>query len=133
MAHGEIYLVILNQNAIASGIDPGEVRHIISIGLKPANHRVFGIENPTDRGGLSPIVKWAVIANFIGTVVQITGRSVIHAEAAVGVVGLPGFVRSLEQNIGVARIVADDKDNMIIRPGIRPDQMCEINAGGSIG
>ena len=36
-------------------------------------------------------------------------RAGVQAVAAVGVVGLPGLIGGLEQDVGVARVVADDE------------------------
>ena len=46
------------------------------------------------------------------------GRAGVQAVAAVVVVGLPGGVGGLEQQIGVARVVADDEDDVARAAGV---------------
>src|SRR6185437_326166 len=53
----------------------------------------------------------------------------IQAEASVVVVGLPGLIRSLHQEIGMACVVANHKEYLTLVAVVRPDQVDEVEPG----
>ena len=64
--------------------------------------------------------------------VRVAGRAVdrarVEAVAAVGVVGLPGLVGGLEQDVGVARVVAHDEHDVAAAAGVVADQVRDVHA-----
>jgi hypothetical protein len=74
----------------------------------------------------------AVVADLVRTIRRRPERALaagVEAGAAVAVVGLPGLVRGLEDDVGVARVVADDEDDVAGAEGVRPHQAGDVDAG----
>ena len=78
---------------------PVRVADVVAVGLQPAHHRVLGVEDAI-LGRVAARGERPVVAHLVGAA---GGRAGVEAVAAVGVVGLPGGVRGLEQQVGARR------------------------------
>src|SRR5581483_1384295 len=93
--------------------------------------RVLGVEDEVVVGGVVAGKDRAVVADLVGAAAG--GVEVVEALAAVGVVGLPGAVGGLEEQVGVAGIVADDEEDVAGAAGVLADQPGEVDATGGAG
>ncbi len=109
--------VVGDLRAAAVGVDTGEVTDVVAVHLEPAQHRIFGVEQPALRRA-NPRVERAVVAHLRGTAAAAVDRRVrnrtaaVQARTAVAVVGLPRGVGGLKEQLRVARIVTDDEDDV---------------------
>ena len=78
---------------------PREVADVVAVGLEPPHHRVLGVEDPI-LGRRPTRGERPVVADLVGAA---GGVADVEAVAAVLVVGLPGRVGGLEEEIGLAR------------------------------
>ena len=105
--------VLEQLRAVPIGIHAGEVADVVAVALEPPHHRVLGVEEPGQVRAVREVAaarrERAVVAHLVGTA---GGRSEVEAVAAVGVVGLPGEVRGLIEEIGGARVVAHHEDDV---------------------
>ena len=136
VAHREIRLMRLDQRARAIGVDAREVADVVPVGFEPADHRVFGVEQPALRIVVARIER-AVVADLRGARgARILGGGVhertvaIEARAAKVVVRLPRRIGRLEQDVGCARIVANDEDDVTRTRagGHEPRQLRQVDA-----
>ena len=127
VAHRHEGLVLQELAAAAGGVDTGEVADVVAVALEPAEHRVLGVEEPVlDRS--APGDEGAVVAHLVG----VPGTRV-EAVAAVAVVRLPGGVRCLEQEIGVAVVVAHDEGDVARPAVVGAPGPGDVETGGRVG
>src|SRR5579883_312556 len=130
--------MVLDEGAVARRVYTGEVTDVIAILLQPLDHGVFRTEDP----GVGFLVESSgihrtVVADLKGTVVQVPDRAglAIEAAGAVVVVSLPSLIGSLIEDVGVTRVISDDKDNMaaVISAvaGVVPEQMSNVHSRNS--
>src|SRR6185503_16633262 len=104
--------------AEAIGVDAGPVLRVVAVGLEPADHRVFAVEQPAALVVIARVERTVVADLRRAGRARVVARAVVEravaveARAAVGeprvlVVGLPRRVGGLEEDVGLARIVAD--------------------------
>ncbi len=113
-------------------IDVGEVADVVAIALEPADHRVLGVEQPVLGRRIAGRER-PVVADLVG----VSGGSAVQAVAAVLVVRLPGRVRGLDEEVGLAVVVANDECDMArqiaaVRPRASAGQ-CRCRNVASIG
>ena len=108
VADREEDLVVEDLGAAAVGVHAGEVADVVAVALQPADHRVLGVEQPV-LGGRAAGRERPVVADLVGAAGIGAGAADVEAVAAVVVVGLPGRVGGLEEEVGVAVVVADDE------------------------
>ncbi len=98
-------------------VDSGEIADVVAIGLEEAHAGILGMEHGVDGAKMARIER-TIVARLVraGFVSQVAG--VLESEAAVGavstitVVSLPGGIGGLEQDVGVAVVVAHDEVDM---------------------
>src|SRR6185436_5842245 len=120
-------------------VDAGDVLHVVAVGFEEAHHRIFGVEQEALRivraGVERPVV--ADLGRAAGTRIDRAGvalrAAAVQAAAAVLVVRLPRRIRSLEHDVGLARIVTDDERNVARPAGIGAGQLRDVDAGGGSG
>ena len=107
-------LVIEDLAPSPGAVDPGEVADVVAVSLQPADHRVLGVERRVLRsrtaGG-----EGAVVADLVGPGRIRPGPAVaalVQAPAAVLVVGLPGRVLRLEEEVRLTGVVTDDEEDV---------------------
>src|SRR6185437_15914764 len=109
-------MMVQNEIAESCSVDRTEVRHVVSIGLEKANHRIFGIK---DLGIILNLLKRTVITYFVCAISQVSAaRRTVKTVSTVRVVGLPAFISSLEKNGRLACVVADHERNETVPTGI---------------
>src|SRR5207244_2103119 len=112
------------------GVDAADVAEVVAVGLEPADHRVLGVEQ--ERLGLAVAGdEGAVVADLVGAAGwQVLGDVLVEGVAAVVVVGLPGGVGGLDEDVGVAGVVADDEEDVVDAGGaVGAAQAGEVDAG----
>ena len=100
--------VLADLGAEAVAVDVREVRDVVAVALQPAHHRVLGVEDPV-LGGVLARGERPVVADLVGPPRR---RARVEAVAAVSVIGLPGGVRGLEEEIRASVVVADDEGDV---------------------
>jgi hypothetical protein len=103
--------VVEDLGASAVAVHTREIAHVVAVSLQPPDHRVLGVEDKI-LGTCGAGVEGAIVADLIGTARVGAGPSHVEAVAAIVVIGLPGRIGRLEQQVGVAVVVADDEDDM---------------------
>ena len=112
--------------AAALGIHAGRVAHVVPVGFEPAHHRILVAEQPRAAIRVAARHKRPVVTHLVGTAGRLAG---IEAVAAVIVVGLPRRVGRLEQDVGMARVVAHDEDHVARAARIRANELGDVDAG----
>src|SRR5262249_7950510 len=113
------YLVLLDDRRITrlGDIHAAGIAQVIPVLLQKTNHVVLGVHEPAAAAVIQRGVPWPVVGNLRGTFV---GRRAprwavacarVQAVAALAVIGLPGLVVGLEQNVRMTRVIADDERN----------------------
>ena len=136
VADREVNPVPLDQRRAGVGIDAGEVAHVVAVGFEPAEHRVFGVEQPA-LGIVIACIERAVVADLhaAGRAAVIAAGvglrpAAVEAHAAKAVVRLPCRIGGLEQQVRRARIVAHDERD-VARAGayaVGARQLREVDA-----
>ena len=109
----------------AVAVDPGEVADVVAVSLDEADQRRGGVEDPVLGGGAAA-GEGAVVADLVGAAGR---RPRVEAVAAVLVVGLPGGVVGLDEQVRVAVVVADDEDDVALpRRPVLPDEVGDVDA-----
>ena len=105
----EIGLVVQEQAAEAVGVDPCHVGDVVAVLLQPRDRGVFGAEEIVLRAGIGsdaaarrdrPVVAERVGAS--GTLARCGAVAAVKVRATPAVIGLPGLVRGLEDDVAVA-------------------------------
>ena len=127
VTNGDEHLVLEQLGAAAVGVDAGGIADVVAVSLQEADHRILGAEEVGERGvvarGQRPVVAHLVRAAHR----QIA--AVVQAAAAVVVVGLPGRVGGLEQQIGMSVVVADHEDDVAFaEDAVFARQLGDVNA-----
>ena len=112
MPHRHEDSVLGNQRAVAVRIHASEITDVVPVRLEPANHVKFVTEKVTQK-----VVDRPVVTHFVSAADRV---SRIKTVPAVVVVSLPGCVGRLHQNVGMAGIVAHDKNYGTRLAGIQP-------------
>ena len=118
--------MVADQRAVSIAVDARRIGNVVSVGLEPAHHRVFGVEDPVLSTVNGARIEGSVIADFVRASRRLTG---IEAVTTVVVVRLPRRVRCLEQHIRMTTIVADDEEDMARAIGVDTHDFGEIDAG----
>ena len=100
------------------GVNARPVLDVEAVGLEPPQHRILRAEDPALVAGDAGVER-AIVAR-LGRASRAAVRraaiadraATVEAVAAVGVVGLPGGVRGLDQHVGLPRVVADDEHDV---------------------
>src|SRR6516162_10461886 len=101
--------MVKNDLAATVAIDAGKVRHVKSVRFQPPDHRVLGVEEPAQGPEDRPAIERSVVAHFV----RATSRgSRVQTVAAVAVVGQPGGIRRLKENVRTPAIIAHDEDDV---------------------
>ena len=116
-------LVVLEDRRVAGlgDVEAAGVADVVAVRLQEPDHRVLGVHEPARAVVVRRGVPRPVVGHLGGALVRlgVAGRAVdragVQAVAAVGVVGLPGLVGGLEQDVGVARVVAHDERDQAAR------------------
>src|SRR5437762_2061220 len=95
----------------------GGVTDIQPVGFEPPHHRVLRVEDSVVLFVAASRNKWPVVTDLVRASGVRTGRARVEAVTPVRVVGLPGGVRRLEQQIRPPRVVADNEDDVTATPG----------------
>ena len=112
--HGQKEPVVRDELAPPVAVDPGGVAHVVAARLQEPHEGVLRVED----GVHGPVVagfERTVVAHLVGAGRPPVLARVLGVEASVGavptvsVVGLPGGVGGLEQDVGAARVVANDE------------------------
>ena len=113
-----------------AGVEVRRVADVVAVALEPADHGVFGGEEPVLLVAATSGER-TVVAELLG--VHAGGSRAVGVVPAVGVVGLPGRVRGLGQEIGAAVVVAHDEDD-VARPSVVGSRgPGDVDAGCRIG
>ena len=128
-------LVVLQQRWVAADVRARGVAHVVAVALEEADHRVLGAgEEPRAAAVVLGRVEGPVVGDLVGGLVGggIAGRAghraLVEAVAAVGVVGLPGRVGGLQQDVRVARVVAHDEHDLAVAARVVADEMGDVHA-----
>jgi hypothetical protein len=104
MPHRQEDFVLSDQTAVAVRVYASGIRDVIPVGLEEPNYRVFMDEKIKV---VLRRVDWPVVTDFESAADWV---SLIKTVPAVVVVGLPGSVGGLLQNVGMAGIIAHDEN-----------------------
>ena len=139
MTYRQEQLVVGNQVAAPVAVDAGEIADVVAVRLEPAHHWILGVEQPVLTAIHASRVERTVVTDLVRPAIGAsTGTGTtpgVQAIAAVGVVGLPGRIRGLEQDVGRTRIVAHDEDDVACPAGIGAilaDRFREVDSGDGI-
>ena len=129
MPRRDVGLVIGDQAAAARRVHPGEIRHVVAVGFQPPDHRILSVKYP--RGGFKgPRVEGPVVADLERARAQIEYvGGTVEIGAAKIVICLPGFVRSLVQHVGMARVITHDEGYVAVALRVGSNQMRKIDSG----
>ena len=128
-------LVFKDFRAAAISVERGEVADVVAVGLQPADKRIFGLKKPVvcpktviRRTGQ----KRPVVTDFSSFLRGIAVVRVFYETEAIAVISLPGGIGGLEQQVGTAGVIPDNKYNMARTAGITPHQSGDINPGNGV-
>ena len=116
-------LVLLKDRRIAGlgDVEATGVADVVAVRLQETDHRVLGVHEPACAVVVLPGMPGPVVGHLGGALIRlgVAGRAVdraaVQAVATLGVVGLPGLVGGLEQDVGVARVVAHHERDQAAR------------------
>ena len=137
VAAGDEDLVVLEQQRRAAvDVDARDVAHVVAVALEEADHRVLGAgEQPRaaavvlgggERAGCRRPCRRPCRRRVAG---RAGDGARVEAVAAVGVVGLPGRVGGLDEDVRVARVVAHDEHDVAVAAGVVADELRDVDAG----
>ena len=119
-----VNLMVPDQPGVALYVDGRHVADIVAIALEPADHRVLGVEQivfqlrSAGREG-------AVIAELLR---HRRAGAAVGVVAAIWIVGLPGGVGGLEQQVRVAGIIPHDERDMACPAVVGARWSSDVNA-----
>ena len=136
MAHREKDLAIEQLGPLRTpvGVDAGHVAHVVAVCLQPVNGGYFLPENEVLGAGVSADAvargDRPVIAHLVGSPIAARGgAAAVQAVPAPTIVGVPGRVRRLEDNIMERLIVADNEGDVVLAAcRVLTHQMRKVNA-----
>ena len=125
-------LVVQELGAARCRVEAADVAHVVPVPLEPADHGVLAAEEPAERRVVACRVR-AVVAHLVSADAADAAVG-IEAVAAIVVVRLPCLVRSLEDDVGVIAVVADDEDDVAAGRAlpVRPHEVCDVDAGNGV-
>ncbi len=131
-----IGLVIEQQAAIAVDVHTRQVRNIVAVLLQPVDTCIFSAEQVVLRTGIraNPATgrNRPVVTDSIGATSALPRcRTITAVEVCTtpAVIGLPGLVSGLEDDIAVAVVVAHDERDLIFAEGaVLSHELGDINA-----
>ena len=132
-----LWLVSSDAPAAVPTSIPRRVGDVVAVRLQEPDHRVLGVHQPAAalvviRGVERPVVR--DLRRRPCTRPGLPGgqfdRALVQAVAAVGVVGLPRLVGGLEEDVGVARVVAHDERRCGCRPVASSRTRCAMYTPG---
>ena len=134
-------LVLLKDRRIAGlgDVEATGVPDVVAVRLQEPDHRVLGVHEPARAVVVRPGMPGPVVGHHGGALIRlgVAGRAVdraaVQAVATLGVVGLPGLVGGLEQDVGVAWVVAHHERDQAFAAGVVANQVREIQAGHCVG
>ena len=113
----------------AIGVDAARVRDAVPVLLHEPDQRVLVGEVEVAALTVATGDEGAVITQLVGT----TAGALIHAGAAVGVVGLPGGVGRLEKHVRFACPIPYDEGDVALAARVRARQQGEVHPGDRRG
>src|SRR5262249_8033806 len=130
------HLVLLDcrRGAGLGHVNATGVAHVIPVLLQEADHWVFGVHEPAASAGSAGYPR-PVVGHRGGTRIGLGGPrgavaaalvKVVASSAGPGVVGLPRLVVGLEQDAGVASVVADDEWDLAAAARVVAHQVRDI-------
>src|SRR6266404_863417 len=96
-----------------------EITEVVAVRLEPANHGSFRREKPRVPIGYG---ERPVVTDFVMRI------SRIEIAPTVVVVGVPGLVGRLHQDVRMAGIITHDKNRGARLPGVQPDESGKIDS-----
>ncbi len=111
------------------GVDAGDVADVVAVALHEAHHRVLVGEEEVAAADAAPGAHRAVVGELVGATV---GAAVVEVRPAVGVVGDPGRVGGLEDDVGGAGVVAHDEGD-VAGVAVAALQVGDVDAGHRSG
>ena len=140
---------------LASTSDAAGVADVVPVLLEELDHRELGVEQPRLAAVVEGGVPGPVVRDREGALVALRAagradgvrvarerrrrlgpRALVEAVAAPGVVGLPGLVGGLVDDVRVAGVVADDEGDLALAAGVVAHQLGHVDArdrGGGHG
>ena len=107
-----------------------DIADVVPVALEPADHGEFGGEEPVLRfHGTSG--ERAVVTELLG--IRVLGSRAVGVVPAVGVIGLPGRVRGLEQQVRAAVVIAHHEDDVARASVVGSRGPCDVDAGCRVG
>ena len=102
----------------AFGIDAGDVAHVIAVGLQPMNGRYLHSKKEILRArkGADPVAgsDRAVVTYLVGTAIGRAGAPAIKTISAPAIIGVPGGVRRLKDDVMRVPSSRHDEGNMVL-------------------
>ena len=127
MADRQEDLVVEQQAARAVRVDARDVADVVPVLLEELDHRELVGEEVVLASRCVGGEHRAVVADLVGAAV--VSAAGVEVRAAVGVVGLPGRVRGLVDDVGVAGVVADDEEDLALVTVVGPGQVRHVDTG----
>ncbi len=99
VARGHKDLVIQDQVPAPIGVEVCGVGNIVAVALQETEHGIFRVKEPIFSGRIAGR-EGPVVADFVSVGSIVDARAaIVEAVPAIAVVGLPGGVRCLEENV----------------------------------
>ena len=88
---------------------------VVAVRLQPAHHRVLGVEDQVHRP-VGAGLEGTVVADLVGARAAVVAvQPSVGAGPTVLIVGLPGGIRGLKEQLGFAIVVANDEVDVAVR------------------
>src|SRR4029077_19936031 len=101
------------------------ITEVVPVRLEPAMHWNFGSERPRVAIGY---LEWPVVTDFVSAATRVSRIPRIQTVPTVDVVGMPGFLRRLHEDVGMAGIIPHDKNRGTRLPCVQPNESGKINS-----
>ncbi len=131
-------LVVGERMPARPGIDPGDVGDVEAVALQPADRRIFAAEHEVLGAGIGADAvaghERPVVADLVGAAVRACrGVAAIEAGAAPAIIGVPGRVGGLEDDVARHAVTAHDEWNVAGAGGcVLPHELCDVDAGNRV-
>ena len=133
----DLVLLDYRRGAGLGHVNATGVAHVIPVLLQETDHRVLGVHEPAASAGSAGDPR-PVVGHRGGALVGLGGPrgavvaalvQAVAGSAGPGVVGLPRLVVGLEQDVGVAGVVADDERDQAAAAGVVTHQVRDVQPG----
>ncbi|CAM3205194.1 hypothetical protein ARUL111621_08960 [Arthrobacter ulcerisalmonis] len=118
--------MVEQQPAAAVRVQAADVADVVAVLLHEPDHGIFVAEVEIAALRRAAGDHWPVVADLVGAAVR---GALVEVRAAVRVVGLPGGIRCLENDVGMAAVVADHESDVALTAGVRAGEQREVDAG----